>query len=79
MVFQIQKDLKRSFWCHNEFQKIIISESGVTIGMNFFRIDRAAYSPTVPATSELTPNSAWLSLEKKNPPVDNETDIFRGT
>ena len=59
---EVRCDIKKissgHFDSHNELQKIIISESGVTIGLSFFLIDRAAVNGVYPATSELTPNSA---------------------
>ena len=56
--FKFKKISSGHFDSHNELQKIIISESGVTIGMSFFQIARAAEDRVDPATAELTPNSA---------------------
>ena len=56
--FKFKKISSGHFDSHNELQKIIIFESGVTIGMTFFQIDRAAVNDVDPATHELTPNSA---------------------
>ena len=56
--FKFKKTSSGHFDITTNFSKIIISESGVTIGMSFFQIDRAAENGVDPATSELTPNSA---------------------
>ena len=76
--FKFKKISSGHFDSHNELQKIIISESDVTIGMSFFRIDRAAQRERGRATHELTPNSAWLSLEKKTPRSTMKRIYFAG-
>ena len=64
--FKFKKISSGHFDNHSELQKIMICESGVTIGMS--------YRSCRTCSHRLGEHRA-----KKKLPVDNETDIFRGT